>query len=52
MELKFPQPEFDALGFEGSNRTFMELKYKFSSVFVTHSSSSNRTFMELKLLSC
>ena len=31
-----------------SNRTFMELKLKASSLFVMSLNSSNRTFMELK----
>ena len=34
----------------GSNRTFMELKYKRTSSTSTSTNSSNRTFMELKFV--
>ena len=48
MELKFLDSIGKSVEIEGSNRTFMELKYEIRGFGGIEICGSNRTFMELK----
>ena len=48
MELKFIENDSTSLEANGSNRTFMELKWILKSLALPTLPCSNRTFMELK----
>ena len=48
MELKFWRLNRDFPDYEGSNRTFMELKCHIYRIMHVYKQCSNRTFMELK----
>ena len=50
MELKYFAVYVDVDAWQGSNRTFMELKYTIGNTVNTPPSCSNRTFMELKYI--
>ena len=48
MELKLTRQLFQNNALQGSNRTFMELKWRTANNSLIYNKGSNRTFMELK----